>query len=103
MVRERNEEEPAMIVQIREAIQGSGLSVSEIARRSGVSHPQISRFIHGERTLTLPAAALVCEALGLRLVGPSEADQPASPTPSTRPSRSSTPKQPKPTRKPKGK
>jgi transcriptional regulator with XRE-family HTH domain len=69
MARKR-EREPQMIVQLRTAIRDSGLSVSEIGRRSKVSQPQLSRFISGERTLTLPAAARLCEALGLRLVGP---------------------------------
>ena len=59
--------EPAMIGQIRDAIRDSGLSLSELSRQSGVSHPQLSRFVNGQRTLTLPAAARVCEALGLAL------------------------------------
>jgi transcriptional regulator with XRE-family HTH domain len=67
MARERQEQEPAMVLLIREAIRASGLTISELARRSGVSHPQISRFVHGERTLTLPAAARVCAVLGLEL------------------------------------
>ena len=99
---QRQEEELAMIVQIREAIRSSGLSISELSRQSGVSQPQISRFVNGERTLSLPVAAQLCEALKLRLVQ-EKADQSTSPTPSTRPSRSSSPERPKPTRKPKGK
>lgn len=42
----------------------------ELGRRAGVSQPQLSRFVSGERTLTLPAAAKVCETLGLRLIYP---------------------------------
>jgi transcriptional regulator with XRE-family HTH domain len=75
-----------MVVQIREAIRGSGLSISELSRKCGVSQPQISRFVNGERTLTLPAAARVCETLGMRLTGPkatrqSAPDQPEHPKP----------------------
>jgi hypothetical protein len=33
-----------------------------------VDHGQLSRFVRGERTLTLPVAARVCEALGPELV-----------------------------------
>jgi plasmid maintenance system antidote protein VapI len=60
---------------IREAIRGCGLSMNALARLCAVSQPQLSRFVNGERTLTLPAAAKVCETLGLRLVGP-EANAP---------------------------
>jgi len=58
----------AMVILIREAIRNSGLSITELSRRSGVSHPQISRFLSKERTMTLPAAAKVCECLGLELI-----------------------------------
>jgi transcriptional regulator with XRE-family HTH domain len=86
-VPKRQEKELAMIVQIREAIRSSGLSICELSRQSGVSQPQISRFVNGERTLSLPVAARLCEALKLHLVQ-EKADQPA------------TPPEPKPTRKP---
>lgn len=60
--------ESEIIRQLKRAIQDSGLALAEIARRSGVDHSRLSRFVRGERTLTLPAAAKVCEILGLRLV-----------------------------------
>src|SRR5262245_31532013 len=78
---------PVMVTQIREAIRNSGRSLNELAKQCGVSQPQLSRFLLGQRTLTLPAAARVCEALGLRLVGPGEpepaatAPQPRAPEP----------------------
>lgn len=74
-----------MIVQIREAIRASGMSLGALARASGVSQPQLSRFQSGQRTLTLPAAARVCEALGLRLVGPEQPTPPESPPRPARP------------------
>jgi transcriptional regulator with XRE-family HTH domain len=59
---------PASLVEeLRQAVQGSGLSLNEIERRCGVSHAVLSRFLRGERTLTLPLAAKLCEALGLHL------------------------------------
>ena len=61
-----------LVARLREAIRGCGLSLNELGRKAGVSQPQLSRFLNGERTLTLPAAAKVCEARGLRLVGPDE-------------------------------
>jgi transcriptional regulator with XRE-family HTH domain len=44
------------------------LSLNELGRRCGVSAAQLSRFLHGERSLTLPAAEKVCDFLGLKLV-----------------------------------
>jgi transcriptional regulator with XRE-family HTH domain len=59
-----------LVESLREAIRNSGMSISELGRKAGVSQPQLSRFLNGERTLTLPAAAKVCQTLGLRLIGP---------------------------------
>ena len=53
--------------QLREAIVKTGLSLSEISRRSGVGQPILSRFIRGKRSLTLPIAGKLCGMLGLRL------------------------------------
>lgn len=61
-------EESDLISQLRRAIQESGLALAEIARRTNVDHSRLSRFVRGERTLTLPGAAKICELLGLRLV-----------------------------------
>ncbi len=60
---------------IRKAILASGMSVNQFARKAGVSQPQISRFLKGERTLTLPVAEKVFEALGFRLVSPEESTE----------------------------
>ncbi len=65
---------PDIIGQLREAVSGSGLSLSEIARRAGLSEGQMSRFMRAERTLTLPAAAKVCTVLGLQLLRPDGAE-----------------------------
>src|SRR5262245_14577122 len=61
------EEVLPVVLQLREAIQGSGLSLNELGRRAGVSEGQLSRFLRGDRTLTLPAAARVCRYFGLGL------------------------------------
>jgi transcriptional regulator with XRE-family HTH domain len=74
----KNEKEPALVDQSRQAVRDSGLSLNELARRTKVSQPQLSRFMRDERTLTLPAAARLCEVLGLTLVkgaSSSEADR----------------------------
>src|SRR5262245_66145994 len=49
-----------LVAQLRQAIRDSGLSLHELGRRTGVSQGQLSRFLRGDRTLTLPAAARVC-------------------------------------------
>jgi len=56
-----------LVAQLRQAIRESGLSLNEIGRRTGVSEGQLSRFLRGDRTLTLPAAARVCVCFGLEL------------------------------------
>src|SRR5262245_16469785 len=56
-----------IVAQLRQAIRGSGLSLNELGRRTGVTEGQLSRFLRGDRTLTLPAAAKVCLYLGLEL------------------------------------
>jgi transcriptional regulator with XRE-family HTH domain len=56
-----------LVAQLREVIRASGLSLNELGRRTGVSEGQLSRFIRGDRTLTLPAAAKMCLYFGLNL------------------------------------
>ena len=73
-----------MVTIIRRAVNDSGLSLNELAKRSGVSQPQLSRFMRGERSLTLDSAAKLFQYLGLRVsvesIGrPSKAEAPAKP------------------------
>jgi len=52
--------EPPLVAALKEAIKAAGEegeSLAAIARETGVSHPQLSRFVRGERTLTLDSAA----------------------------------------------
>jgi transcriptional regulator with XRE-family HTH domain len=56
-----------LVDQLRQAIEKSGHTLNEIERRCGVSHAALSRFLRGERSLTLPIAAKLCSMLGLRL------------------------------------
>lgn len=53
---------------LREAIVKSKMSRYRISQQSGVSEGQLSLFVNGKRTLTLPAAAKVARLLGLMLV-----------------------------------
>ena len=52
---------------IIQAIEESGNSVRSIALAAGISQPQLSRFVNGERDLLLDAADKVAKSLGLGL------------------------------------
>jgi transcriptional regulator with XRE-family HTH domain len=62
-----------LVAELRKAVEESGLSMTELARISGVDRSQISRFVRGERLLALDAASKLCEALGLRITRPAPA------------------------------
>ena len=52
---------------IIQAIEDSGKSVRSVALNAGISQPQLSRFVNGERDLLLDAADKVAKSLGLEL------------------------------------
>jgi transcriptional regulator with XRE-family HTH domain len=79
MAKKKRKEEPGVVEQLKEAIRESGLSLNQLSHTSGVSNPQLSRFMQGKRSLTLPAVEKICTALGLRLVGEKK-HRPAKPT-----------------------
>ncbi len=58
---------PSMRETIIQAIEDSGKSVRSVALNAGISQPQLSRFVKGERDLLLDAAAKVAKSLGLGL------------------------------------
>jgi hypothetical protein len=63
-------EELGLIEQLRQAIQSqvqAGVSLNQLGKESRVGTSQISRFMRGIRTLTLPAAERICQVLHLRL------------------------------------
>jgi transcriptional regulator with XRE-family HTH domain len=65
------EVEPLPVVQqLREAIRASGLSLARLGAAAGIAPGQLSRFVRGERGLTLASAALVCQTLGITLTVP---------------------------------
>ena len=51
--------------ELRDRLKATGLSANEIARRSKVPQPVISRFLRGERDLTLTTVERLAEFLGL--------------------------------------
>ena len=58
---------PTMREVIIQAIEDSGKSVRSVALNAGISQPQLSRFVNGERDLLLDAADKVAKSLGLEL------------------------------------
>jgi transcriptional regulator with XRE-family HTH domain len=52
---------------LREAIRASGMSLNQLGRLSHVDPGRLSRFLRGERDLTLEGVCRICEALGLDL------------------------------------
>ena len=76
-----------MITQIQEAIRNSGLSVNQLSKKCDVSQSLLSRFLSGERGLSLETAIKICDALGLRLVGPKKSARPAPAEKPKRPGR----------------
>ncbi len=52
---------------LKKAISGSGLTPYEVARRAGTSPQSITRFLRGERGLSLVVIDRICLALGLVL------------------------------------
>lgn len=53
---------------LRELIRQSGMSTYELAARSGVDDAVISRFVRGERTITMDTADRLAVALKLQIV-----------------------------------
>jgi transcriptional regulator with XRE-family HTH domain len=92
---EKKEEksEPPMVEELRIAIRASGRALQSISRDCGVDASRLSRFLRGERTITLDAAGRICEVLGISLdvpeplqIAPAEAMKeevkpPTKPTP----------------------
>ena len=52
---------------LRKAIVKSKMSRYRISQLSGVSEAQLSLFVNGQRTLTLPVASKLAKVLGLEL------------------------------------
>jgi transcriptional regulator with XRE-family HTH domain len=62
---------PNLVECIREAIQASGISLNQLGRLAQSDSGRLSRFMRGERDLTLEAASRICKVLGLHLTAES--------------------------------
>jgi len=52
---------------VRRAVEDSGLSRYKIAIESGITQSQLSYFMSGQRTITLPTAEKIAQIVGLEL------------------------------------
>lgn len=52
---------------VRRAVEDSGLSRYKIAIESGITQSQLSYFMSGQRTITLPTAEKIAHIVGLEL------------------------------------
>lgn len=57
-----------LAVELQRVILESGMSLNQLGQQTGVSQGQLSRFVRGDRTLTLPAVDKLCRFFGLKLV-----------------------------------
>ena len=54
--------------QLRAAVAGCGMSLGDLARATGVDKSALSRFVNGERGLSMEAMDAIGQCLGLRIV-----------------------------------
>jgi transcriptional regulator with XRE-family HTH domain len=57
-----------VIDQLRKAVKDSGESQLAIAEATGINQGNLSKFLRGERSLSLESFALLCQHLKLALV-----------------------------------
>jgi transcriptional regulator with XRE-family HTH domain len=57
----------SIVNQLRRAIKRSGETQYAISKATGVDQSVLSRFLRGERTISLKTAAGLCKHLGLEL------------------------------------
>ena len=60
---------PNVVDQLRKAIRDSGETQLAIAEATGIPQGNLSKFLRGDRGLSLKSYAVLCEYFGLRLVG----------------------------------
>jgi transcriptional regulator with XRE-family HTH domain len=67
MAEKLRKEAPGLVEQLRDAIRNSGQSLNQLSALCGVGRDRLSRFLRGERGLTLEAAEKICAVLCLEL------------------------------------
>lgn len=66
----RQNREPTMSEQLRQAIHDSGLSIYAVAKGSGASQPVVARFAAGERDIRLETADRLFAFFEMRATAP---------------------------------
>jgi antitoxin component HigA of HigAB toxin-antitoxin module len=56
---------PTLTEVLKEQIRKSGLPLLRLSKETGVSTPQLSRFMRGKRSLSLPAAEALMSYFGI--------------------------------------
>jgi transcriptional regulator with XRE-family HTH domain len=64
----RTGEASGLKAQLRQAIRDSGQSLNQLSALCGVGRDRLSRFVRGERGISMDAAEKICEVLRLRLI-----------------------------------
>lgn len=67
--------------QLRDAIQANGQSLNQLGTASGVDAGRLSRFMRGERGLSIEAVGRLCQALGLHFCPLAKAANTSKPPP----------------------
>jgi len=62
--------QPTLEALLRQVLGERPESWRAVARGAGVPLPSVTRFVNGERTLSLPTADKLCAYLGIRFVAP---------------------------------
>jgi hypothetical protein len=70
---------PGLKAQLRQAIRDSGQSLNRLSALCGVGRDRLSRFVRGERGISMDAAERICDVLRLRLIA--EGPPPGEPAP----------------------
>jgi plasmid maintenance system antidote protein VapI len=64
------EKGPTVTEILKQAIQDSGLPLSKLAEEAEVPIPSLTRFMRGERSLTLKVAEKLIAVVGIRVLPP---------------------------------
>ena len=67
----RRKRKEAVTAAVRRAVLESGRSLTDVARATGIDLGNLSRFVRGERGLSMENFDALCEHLGLRLTNES--------------------------------
>lgn len=65
MAKKRKNQRVDLSARLRKYIEESGLSRYEICKKAGIDQSNLSRFMHGTRSITLETADAIAKVLGI--------------------------------------